>query len=141
MAKSPGGRNIVSAVKETLDSVVTPSVRDTILSRALAAVKKSELPTEPRAFEEFLQGPLHDALVKALGPELGLSVSSELERIAALAGRETKARSEPPARKPIETVRPGKAQPGGGRNSLPTSGRKKSRSTLPSPDVLPPGSV
>src|SRR6187455_2551592 len=107
MARSPGGRNIVSAVKETLDSVVTPSVRDTILSRALAAMNKSEVPTEPRAFEAFLQGPLHDALVKALGPELGLSVSSELERIAALAGRETKARSEPPARKPIETVRPG----------------------------------
>lgn len=142
MAKSPGGRNIVSAVKETLDSVVTPSVRDTILSRALAAVKKSEVPTEPRAFEEFLQGPLHDALVKALGPELGLSVSTELERIASLAGRETKARSEPPARKPIETVRPGnRSLPTGGRQSLPTSGRKKSRSTLPSPDVLPPGSV
>jgi len=143
MAKSPGGRNIVSAVKETLDSVVTPSVRDTILSRALAAVKRSEVPTEPRAFEEFLQGPLHDALVKALGPELGLSVSSELERIAAFAGRDTKRsepparkRSEPPARKPIETVRPGQ-------RSLPAGGRSKkpSRSTLPSPDILAPGSV
>jgi len=135
MAKSPGGRNIVSAVKETLDSVVTPSVRDTILSRALAAVKRTELPTEPRAFEEFLQGPLSDALVKALGPELGLSVSSELERITAFAAREAKPRSEPPMRKVPETVRPGN-------RSLPAGGRKKlSRSTLPSPEIIAPGSV
>jgi len=147
MAKSPGGRNIVSAVKETLDSVVTPSVRDTILARALAAVKRSELPTEPRAFEEFLQGALSDALVKALGPELGLSVSSELERIAALAGREPKPRSQPPVRKVPETVRPGtreRSLPAGSlpAGSLPAAGRRKlSRSTLPSPDILPPGSV
>jgi len=134
MAKNPGGRNIVSAVKETLDSVVTPSVRDTILARALAAVRRDEVPTEPRAFEEFLQGALHDALVKALGPELGLSVSSELERIATLAGQ-TRARSEPPPRKAIETVRPGRER------SLPAASKKKSRSTMPSPDILPPGSV
>jgi hypothetical protein len=151
MAKNPGGRNIVSAVKETLDSVVTPSVRDTILARALAAVKRTELPTEPRAFEEFLQGPLSDALVKALGPELGLSVSSELERIAALAGRETKPRSQPPARRVTpDTVRPGRDRslPAGSplgsvpAGSLPAGARKKlSRSTLPSPEIMPPGST
>jgi len=149
MAKSPGGRNIVSAVKETLDSVVTPSVRDTILARALAAIHRDEVPTEPRAFEEFLQGALHDALVKALGPELGLSVSSELERIATIAGQTKrrseapKARSEPPARKVLETVRPGRDRslPAAGKQSFPANSRKKSRSTMPSPDVLPPGSV
>jgi hypothetical protein len=142
MAKSPGGRNIVSAVKETLDSVVTPSVRDTILARALAADKRDEVPTEPRAFEEFLQGALHDALVKALGPELGLSVSSELERIALLAGQ-TKSRSEPPPRKAIETVRPGRDRSlaAQAKQSLPAASKKKSRSTMPSPDILPPGSV
>jgi len=157
MAKSPGGRNIVSAVKETLDSVVTPSVRDTILARALAAVHRDEVPTEPKAFEEFLQGALHDALVKALGPELGLSVSNELERIATIAvhsrrrSEPPKARSEPPARKNHETVRPGsdRSQPVAGKQSFPTpskqsfpaASRKKSRSTMPSPDVLAPGSV
>ena len=126
----------MSAVRETLDSVVTPSVRDTILARALAAVKRDEMPTEPRALEEFLQGALHDSLVRALGPELGLSVSSELERIAAFAVREVKPRTEPPPRRPVETVRPGRDK------SLPAGGRRKlSRSTLPSPDVLSPGSV
>src|SRR6187399_416572 len=108
MAKSPGGRNIVSAVKETLDSVVTPSVRDTILARALAAVKRAEVPTEPRELDEFLHGALHDSLVKALGPELGLSVSSELERITALVGRPAKARTQPPPPvRDLDTVRPG----------------------------------
>jgi hypothetical protein len=142
MPKQVGFRNIVNAVKETLDSVVTPSVRDTILARALAVVNRDELPTEPRALEEFLHGPLHDTLVKALGPELGLSVSTELERITQAATRDTreaKSRSQPPPRAAApDTVRPG------ARNKPHTGGasrRKLSRSTLPSPDVLPPGSV
>ena len=137
MARKPEGRNIVSAVKETLDSVVTPSVRDTILARALAAVNRDEVPTEPRALEEFLQGALHDSLVRALGPELGFSVSSELERITTLVARDTKRRTEPPARRNADTVRPGAHD-----RSIPVASRKKpSRSTLPSRDLLPPGSV
>ena len=85
MAKNPGGRNIVSAVRETLDSVVSPSVRDAILSRALAESQRGELPTEPEELGEFVQGPLQDSLVRSLGPELGMSVASELERIVAKA--------------------------------------------------------
>jgi hypothetical protein len=139
MPKTPGGKNIVSALRETLDSVVTPSVRDTILARALALAKREELPTEARELEEFLQGALHESLLKALGPELGLSVSSELERIAAIAMRPsgTTPQQRPAARQPPETVRPGaRAKP------VPTSGRRKPpRSTMPSPEVLPPGSA
>jgi len=139
MVKSSGGRNIVSAVRETLDSVVTPSVRDTILSRALTAAKRKELPTEPRAFAEFLQGALHDSLVKALGPALGLSVSSELERISALATREASRPNQPAARRQPDTVRPGARE-----KSMPPGGKKKiPRSTMPSPEPpsIPPGSI
>jgi hypothetical protein len=135
MVKHPGGRNIVSAVKETLDSVVTPSVRDTILARALNAARFEELPTDPHELDEFLQGALHDSLIKALGRELGQSVSNELERILALAKQEGSGRSQPPPRKQADTVRPGAKQ------SAPPPGRRKGRSTLPSPEVLPPGSV
>ncbi|HEV8548815.1 MAG TPA: hypothetical protein VGQ57_07305 [Polyangiaceae bacterium] len=142
MAKSPGGRNIVNAVKETLDSVVTPSVRDTILARALAAMQREELPTDPKTLEEFLQGPLHDSLVKALGPKLGLSVSSELERITAFALRDPKPRVDTPARRVAETVRPGLREKSPTAASLPAaSKRKPSRSTMPSPDVLSPEST
>ncbi len=144
MAKTPGGRNIASAVRETLDSVVTPSVRDTILARALVLANRSELPSEPRELEEFLQGALHDALIKALGPELGLSVSLELERMAAAAAlpsRTTPLRTatpvEPAPPKELDTVRPGARA-----KVVPASGRRKPRSTLPSPEMSPPpGSV
>jgi hypothetical protein len=130
MTKNPGGRNIVSAVRETLDSVVTPSVRDTILARALSAASRSELPTEPAELEEFLQGALQDTLVKALGPELGVSVTSELERITAVARRPSPS-PEAAAREHADTVRPGAP-----RHSIPASGRPKpKRSTLPSPEA------
>src|SRR3954463_9047710 len=105
MAKNPGGSKIVNAVRETLDSVVTPSVRDTILARALAAASRTELPTEPRELDDFLYGALQDTLVKALGPELGLSVSSELERITAAARRGSAPHAA--VREQHDTVRPG----------------------------------
>jgi hypothetical protein len=127
MAKNPGGRNIVSAVRETLDSVVTPSVRDTILARALAAASRTELPTEARELDDFLHGALQDTLVKALGPELGLSVSSELERITASA-RGTPA-PHPAVREQHDTVRPG------ARRSISLPNQRKPRSTLPSPEM------
>ncbi|HTQ02350.1 MAG TPA: hypothetical protein VMI54_00785 [Polyangiaceae bacterium] len=118
-------------------------MRDTILSRALALAKRDEVPTEPRELEEFLQGALHDALIKALGPELGLSVSTELERIAAVATRpsgttpqQVAVSRESTTRRERDTVRPGART-----KAVPTSGRRKPRSTLPSPEMLPPGSV
>jgi hypothetical protein len=135
MVKNPGGRNIVSALRETLDSVVTPSVRDTILARALGAARREELPTDPSELDEFLQGALHDSLIKALGRELGQSVATELERTLALAKREA-SRTPAPTRQPLDTVRPGARD-----KSVPPVGRRKTRSTLPSPEVLPPGSV
>ncbi len=128
MAKNPGGRNIVSAVRETLDSVVTPSVRDTILARALAAASRTELPTEPHELDDFLHGALQDTLVKALGPELGLSVSSELERITASARKTSP--SQEAVREEHDTVRPG-ARP----RALSNPNLRKPRSTLPSPEM------
>jgi hypothetical protein len=73
------------ALRETLDAVVSPSVRDALLSEALAAAKTAELPREPEEFRDFLDGPLRRALVKALGTELGDSVAAELERLADVA--------------------------------------------------------
>src|SRR5688500_17889815 len=80
-----GGKNIASAVRETLDSVMSPSVRDAILARALAAGHMLQVPNDAAALGEFVQGPLHESLVHSLGPALGVSVTTELERIVALA--------------------------------------------------------
>jgi hypothetical protein len=131
-----GGKNIANAVKETLDSVVSPSVRDAILARALAAGRLAQMPSEATAIGDFVQGPLHESLVHSLGPELGVSVTTEIERILTLAVPHTVRHTKPeaathapePARKP--STKFGAVGPT----------RRPSRSTMPS-RVLPPGSA
>ena len=89
MVAKAGGKNIANAVKETLDSVVSPSVRDAILARALAAGRLRQMPNEAHELGDFVQGPLHDSLVQSLGSELGVSVTTEIERLVALAAPHT----------------------------------------------------
>jgi hypothetical protein len=129
----PGGRNIASAVKETLDSVVSPSVRDTILGRALAAGHLTHVPNDAPTLEEFVAGPLHDSLVQSLGPELGVSVTHEIERVVALAAPHvvevSRAESRPPGRKPSTKL------------AAQGPSRRPSRSTMPSREAFPPGSA
>jgi hypothetical protein len=130
MAKNPGA-NLTSAVRETLDSVVTPSVRNAILDRALRAARRAQLPTDPKDLDAFVQGPLHDTLVSSLGQQLGASVAAELERIVAVAGRT--ATPVPSQRAKTETVRPGRSP---SRPKMPV-GERTSRSTMPSRDFAP----
>ena len=77
--------DIPNAVRETLDSVVSPSVRDGILRSALSDARLSEVPRTAAEFEQFLGGPLSSALVQSLGDEFGHAVTSELQRIAVIA--------------------------------------------------------
>src|SRR5215213_3838672 len=98
------GANITSAVRETLDSVVTPSVRNAILDRALRAARRAQVPTEPRELKEFVQGHLHDTLLSSLGPQLGESVAAEIERIVGVADHA----ATPVPRSKQDTVRPGR---------------------------------
>lgn len=145
MPKNPGA-NLTSAVRETLDSVVTPSVRNAILDRALRAARRAQLPTDPKELDAFVQGPLHDTLVTSLGLQLGESVAAELERIVAVADRTASA--PPPARSKLETVRPGRlpskpklpAAERGSRSTMP-SRRFSSGSAVPAAGALPPGSA
>lgn len=67
---------------DTLDSIVSPALRDTLLAEALSAAALNTLPTEPGAYLDFLDGPLRQALERALGRELGRSVREELERLS-----------------------------------------------------------
>jgi hypothetical protein len=129
-----GAKYIANAVKETLDSVVSPSVRDAILARALAVGRMTIMPTEASALSDFVQGPLHDSLVQSLGSELGVSVTTEIERLVALAAPHT-AR---PSKIEASTHAPAPARKPSTKFSAPT--RRPSRSTMPS-RVLPPGSA
>lgn len=140
MAKQPGA-NITAVVREALDSVVTPSVRNAILDRALRAARRAQLPTEAQELDAFVQGPLHDTLLSSLGPELGGSVAVELERAVAAAKQ---AEQRPAAKVRAETVRPQRSPT---RSKLTAA--RATRSTMPSrefptpgaDDSLPPGSA
>jgi hypothetical protein len=134
MTRNSGVRNMASAVRETLDSIVSPSVRDTILARALGEAKKQELPAELADFDSFVRGPLHDELVRALGPELGTSVAQELERISAVAARDAKLRDKGGRSDAgTETVRPGRKQAAAAAAAAAPEKRRSSRTTMPSP--------
>jgi hypothetical protein len=132
------GANITSAVRETLDSVVTPSVRNAILDRALRAARRAQVPTEPRELNAFVQGPLHDTLVSSLGPQLGESVAAEIERIVGV----TDHAATPVPHSKQDTVRPGRPS---SKPKMPAA-QGPHRATMPSRDfpgqsVLPPGSA
>lgn len=73
-------------VRETLDSVVAPAVRDSVLSSALHRANLAEVPVEPEPFLAFVEGPLRTAIIGTLGVELGESIVDELARLAAHAG-------------------------------------------------------
>jgi len=131
-----GGKNIANAVRETLDSVMSPSVRDAILERALAAGSMEQVPNDAAALGEFVQGPLHESLVKSLGSALGVSVTTELERIVALAAPHEARQTRPePDASPKATRKPSTKM------GAVAMSRRPSRSTMPSRDFLPPGSV
>src|SRR5690606_39091013 len=74
---------LTRALCETLDSILSPTARDALLSEALALSGRSEIPLEPTAFRAFLAGPLASALERTLGVKLGGSVAAELERATA----------------------------------------------------------
>lgn len=68
-------------VSDTLDSIVSPGVRDTLLTEALSLAGEITVPRREREFRAFLRGPLSETLERALGQELGRSVAAELMRL------------------------------------------------------------
>jgi hypothetical protein len=113
-----GGDTISKAVRETLDSVVSPEVRERILRAALEAEGLRSLPDSPRQFRQFLHGALGEVVENALGPEQAEPVFLELLRIADLAERDQVARTGFPPEddgvsRPVSAVhRRGPAQDG-----------------------------
>ncbi|MGC4090517.1 MAG: hypothetical protein QM756_22140 [Polyangiaceae bacterium] len=70
------------AVTDTLDSIVSPKVRDTVLREALTLAGELAVPRRAREFRAFVRGALSETLERALGAELGRSVVAELVRLA-----------------------------------------------------------
>jgi len=111
------------AVSDTLDSIVSPGVRDTVLAEALTLAGEIAVPRRAREFRAFVRGPLSETLERALGADLGRAVVAELVRLAASAP----VSSVPP--KTFDTKRaPGRPLP---RESANVPGPE--RSNLPEP--------
>lgn len=75
-------RNLVAcALCEIIDSVVTPRVRDGILAQALEGFRAEQLPTDPNRLQDFVTGPLREALARTIGPEPVEAMVSDLQRV------------------------------------------------------------
>ncbi len=65
-------------VREILDRLATPEVRDRILSDALLEAALSEVPSDPSGFGSFACGPLRDAVEEALGEDEAAAVIADI---------------------------------------------------------------
>jgi hypothetical protein len=68
-------------VREPLDSVVSPLVRDALVHDALTMTGLKTPPLERVALNKFITGALRTVLERALGTELGNSVTEEMLRV------------------------------------------------------------
>ena len=112
-----------AALRETLDSVVTPAVRDAILTVALAEMGELTVPTDVNGFRDFVRGPLRQALTDSLGDSLADTLVADLERLGC---------SIPP------TIRPASGSPPGRRagsvRTASSRSQRAARSATPHPN-------
>lgn len=77
---APSSRQLIqTALHETLDSVVSPTVRSDVLAAALTEVEGGALPGDVHGFRRFIHGPLKAALVRVLGRSRAETVTADLE--------------------------------------------------------------
>ena len=128
-------------VRDTLDSVLSPNVREALLSDALAAGGEPCLPSDPERMRQFVLGPLREVLVRALGVQLGDSVACELDRMVDTVERAQSSRrphssqrrsATPPRRR--NSPPPRTAWP----SSVPRGASATLRSAAPTPPAAPP---
>lgn len=123
-------------IRETLDTVVAPAVRDALVSTALEESAYSEVPSNPEDFRAFIEGPLRDALVKGLGPELADSIVEELGRMTGLTEQPS---SSKPIRRASSRSSPGRSISPPPRRNTPTHRSTAPRRTSPNAQTLPTG--
>lgn len=136
--KGDGSSLFTRVVREPLDSVVAPLVRDALIHDALGVMHLSAPPIDLAALETFVNGGLKSVLERALGAELGRSVVEEmlhalstvpsLSRPPRPGPRIPRPRSMAPAR-PASSVPPvGSARPA---SSVPPAGTARPASSVP----------
>lgn len=95
-------------VREALDSVVSPAVRDVLLECALGDA--GDVPADPESFLAFVDGPLRQAMTVGLGAEMAESIVDELRGVASQLPRRASRRPprslSPIPRPPARTTPP-----------------------------------
>jgi len=127
--KNDDGERFLRALKETLDTVVTPIVRDALIHDALILSGSLAIPTERETIIEFAKGPLRVVTERALGLELAESVAEEVARVTE-GTRITSAPPPPHLRRSTPAPRTTRAVPEHRRGSSPAPAGKRS-DTLP----------
>lgn len=122
--KSNDGERFLRALKETLDTVVAPIVRDALIHDALILSGKVALPSERGEMIDFAKGPLRTVTERALGAELADSVADEISRMTE-ATRITSAPPPPHLRRSTPAPRTTRATPHR-RNAVPPPSGKRS---------------
>lgn len=86
-AQASGGL-VERAVKEAIDAVAAPTVRDAILALALRWGRHERVPEHGLAVPEFVENALFFAAEQSLGGELARSIVEQLQPIATMAARQ-----------------------------------------------------
>lgn len=123
--KSTDGERFLRALKETLDTVVTPIVRDALIHDALILSGRMTLPSERTEMIDFAKGPLRAVTERALGAELADSVADEIARMTE-ATRITSAPPPPHLRRSTPAPLTARETPGHRRNAAPPASEKRS---------------
>lgn len=142
--RTDGGSFFMRAVRDTLDSVVPPRVRDSLVHDALALGGFAALPKDRAAMAAFTTGPLRAVAEEVLGTALAESIAEEILRCVARAtskptGRNSKptgTRSRPPPSRGQEARETSRPPARASRNSArpaAATGRKSAR-----PPSVPP---
>jgi hypothetical protein len=137
--KNADGDRFLRALRETLDTVVTPIVRDALIHDALNLSGMLSLPTERSAMIEFAKGALRIVTERALGVELADSVADEIARMTETT-RPTSAAPPAHLRRATPAPRTTRAVPGNrkGATSAPSSKRSDTLPGHRSPTTPPP---
>ena len=72
---------IKQAVREALDAIVGPSVRDALIRAALRAAGHAHVPVDRESAVAFVRGPLRLEVTRTLGPEFADTVAEEIGRL------------------------------------------------------------
>jgi hypothetical protein len=136
--RGAGGGRFARAVRETLDAVVAPVVRDALIHDALDEAGLPEIPEDVPALRKFANGSLLLVAERALGAEFAESIADEIVH-------RVRADSDPASFEgPQRSVRPDtpepQSAPASGRMFPPSSGRGGSASPGASHSAAPPSS-